>query len=179
MANMMQNEVIRLLWREIEPELLEQGYELVEVEYAGSGGGRILRVFVDKAEANREIGVPGKAEANREIGVPGKDGVTLDDCQVVSELLGPLLDKGDFVSDHYTLEVSSPGLDRPVRKPVDFVRFSGERVRLVACEPVKGRKRFNGVLRGFNKDGMVLIECDGASYEVHIENLKKAHLVRN
>ena len=167
MANMMQDEVIRLLWREIEPELLEQGYELVEVEYAGSGGGRILRVFVDKAEANREIGVP------------GKDGVTLDDCQVVSELLGPLLDKGDFVNDRYTLEVSSPGLDRPVRKPVDFVRFSGERVRLVACEPVKGRKRFNGVLRGFNKDGMVLIECDGASYEVHIENLKKAHLVRN
>jgi len=152
---MTQDEVIRLIWREIEPELLTQGYELVEVEYGGSGAGRTLRIFVDK-----------------------EDGVTLDDCQIVSELLSSLLEKDDFIDTRYTLEVSSPGFDRPVRKPEDFERFSGEHVRLVACEPVKGRKRFNGVLRGFNEDGMVSIECDGSSYEVHIENLKKARLVR-
>jgi ribosome maturation factor RimP len=75
------------------------------------------------------------------------------------------------------LEVSSPGIDRPIRKPEDFERFAGERIRLKARSPVNGRKHFKGVLTGL-KDGLVLLECDGESHAIHIENIKKANLDR-
>ena len=158
--------VIRRIWRDLEPELLEQGYELVEVEYAPQQGARVVRLFIDRASAGAVPFGDG----------PRKSGVTLDDCQAVSQLAGPLLDKADFLDGRYMLEVSSPGVDRPVRKAADFARFAGERVKLSAIEPVAGRRQFKGVLRGF-EDGLVRVECDGTMYEVHIENVKKANLV--
>jgi len=134
--------------------LAEQGYELVEVEFARQGRGRILRLFLDK-----------------------DGGVTLDDCVEASEFVGALLDAGSFVEDGYSLEVSSPGFDRPVRKAADFARFAGERIKVTAHAAVRGRTRFCGVLKGC-EDGLVTIDCDGTEYEVHVENLKKARLDR-
>ena len=153
---MQQNEIIRIVWRDFEPLLEQAGYELVEVELTGGlAGGQVLRFFVDK---------------------PGS-GVTLDDCTTVSQLLNPHMDTGDLISDRYMLEVSSPGIDRPIRKPADFERFSGEKVCIVLHAPVLGRKKYRGILQGF-QDGLIQMECDGEAFDVHLENLKKAKLDR-
>ncbi len=152
---MAREEIVRRAWREFEPELQEQGYELIEVEYVGTQGGmHILRLYIDKS-----------------------GGITLDDCTAVSQLLNPLLDAGDFIHENYFLEVSSPGIDRPLRKPQDFQKYVGEEVRVVTHSPTDGRKKFSGVLNGF-VDGLIKLDCDGVCYEIHIENLKKANLNR-
>ena len=154
MAIFEKSEVIRRAWAQLETELGEQGYELVEVEYAQENGAWILRLFIDK-----------------------DGGVTLDDCQTVSHVLSAVLDRDDFIVSRYMLEVSSPGIDRPIRKTQDFERFTGERVKLVSSAPVNGRKQFKGSLKGF-QDGMVAVDCDGVVFEIHIENVKKARLDR-
>ena len=147
-------ETAQKVWGHIEPHLLEQGYELIEVEYALQSGQWALRVFIDRAE-----------------------GITLDDCQAASQLLSPILDEAELVKGSYVLEVSSPGFDRPVRRPQDFQKYAGERVKLKTVAPVSGRKRFTGVLKGF-RDGLIIIECDGTPYNIHIDNLHKANLDR-
>ena len=152
---MSKEELVRRFWRQFESEIAEQGYELVEVEIAGQSGVRILRIFIDKAGG----------------------GIGLGDCTAVSQFLNPLLDAENFISDNYILEVSSPGIERPVRKPSDFVRFSGEEVTVVTQSPIQGRKKFTGILRGF-EDGLIQVDCEGTPYEIHVENLLKAHLNR-
>ena len=147
--------IIGSAWGVFEPHLREQGYELVEVEYVPQGRRQILRIFIDKDGG----------------------GITLDDCTAASQLLGTLLDADDFVHTQYVLEVSSPGIARPLRKPADFLRFSGEKVRVLSHGPVSGRRKFTGILRGF-RDGLIVLDCDGKTFEIHIENLKKANLDR-
>lgn len=151
---MVQDDMIRRVWRELEPHLGEQGYDLIEVELGRQGRSPLLRLYIDK-----------------------EGGITLDDCSAVSQLLGPVLDAADFFADSYALEVSSPGIDRPLRKPEDFERFAGEPVQVRSVAPVQGRKRFRGVLEGL-RDGMVLVQCEGIEYEIHLENLEKARLDR-
>lgn len=151
---MEKSEIIRCVWKEFEPELKEQGIELVEVEYVRQGSSAILRFYIDC-----------------------ESGVTLDKCAEVSRFLSPLLDMSDFIYGHYMLEVSSPGIDRPVRKPEDFKRFIGERIKIVAHTAVLGRSRFKGTITDF-QEGLITVECDGEPYEIHIENLKKANLER-
>ena len=150
-----EGDVVRCAWSVFEPELQQQGYELVEVEYARrAGSGGILRLFIDCER-----------------------GITLDDCQSVSQLISLVLDREDFIPGSYTLEVSSPGFERPVRKSSDFERFAGETVRMVLYEPVQGRKRLVGRLQGLSGD-LVSVKCDEVAFEVHIGNVKKANLVR-
>lgn len=148
------DELTRRIWNEVEPHIEEQGFELVEVLLGRSGRRTVLRIFIDKPA-----------------------GVTLDDCAAVSQLLGPILDAEDFFSGSYLLEVSSPGFDRPLRKAKDFERFAGETVRLRAATPVNGRRNFRGALLGY-RDGLILLDCDGTPFELHIGNLDRAHLVR-
>ncbi|MCC6797542.1 MAG: ribosome maturation factor RimP [Candidatus Hydrogenedentes bacterium] len=147
-------ELVRRAWAELEPHLVEQGFELVELEFAQQGGRGVLRLFVDRS-----------------------GGVTIDDCVAVSQLLGPVLDAADFISDSFVLEVSSPGVDRPVRKPEDFQRFAGEKVIMKSQLPVNGRKKFKGVLQGVS-DGAVRVVCDGQEYAIAIENVQRANLDR-
>lgn len=151
---MSKNDVVQRAWTELEPHVVEQGYELLEIEFGQYSGRWILRLYID-----------------------GANGVTLDDCTAVSQLVNPILDAADFVSGHYALEVSSPGIDRPIRKPADFERYIGERIKMKTHAPVLGRKRFTGVLSGYH-DGMVVVECDGNPYECHLENIIKANLDR-
>ncbi len=146
-------EIIRQTWALLEPHLVEQGYELVEVDFRPEGPW-VLRLFIDK-----------------------EGGVTLDDCVAVTQLIGPILDAEDHIPESYNLEVSSPGIDRPVRKHADFERFSGERVKLRTITALNGRRNFKGVLLGI-RDGMIVLECDGTTVEVHPENLEKANLDR-
>ncbi len=147
--------IIKKTWDEFEALLTTHGYELVEVEYSVQHGRPVLCLYIDKADSP----------------------VGLDDCTAVSQLLSPLLDRDDFVPGDYVLEVSSPGMDRPLRKASDFERFAGEPVRLQAHSPVGGRKKFSGVLRGV-RDGLIALECDGVVHEIRLENLKKANLNR-
>jgi len=151
-------DVVRRIWQDLDPHIEEQGYELVEVEFGQEGRSPVLRLFIDRIASDTSHG-----------------GITLEDCRAVSQLVNPLLDAADSIPGSYTLEVSSPGLDRPVRKPKDFARFAGERVKVAVHAPVAGRKRFTGMLKGL-QDGLVTIECDGTCHEVHIENIKTAKL---
>lgn len=151
---MAQDAIIRQVWASFEPELADLGYELVEVEYVREGTTRILRIYIDKEGG----------------------GITLKDCTKASHLLSVLLDAEDFIDEEYHLEVSSPGLERPLRKPGDFVRFRGSPVRIEMIALSGGRRRFRGILEDF-QDGLIVLECDGERVELHIENLKKATLV--
>lgn len=149
------NTLINTAWSVFTPGLSGLGYELVEVEYTAQEGVPVLRVYIDKTDS----------------------GITHEDCAAASELLSMELDAHDFIEDHYILEVSSPGFDRPVRKPSDFLRFIGEAIRLSTVAPVDGRKRFTGKLVGYS-DGLIGVEVDGKQFQVHIDNLKKARLIR-
>lgn len=152
---MEQREFIGRIWALIAPELAEQGFELIELEMAQQGHTPVLRVFLDKEGG----------------------GITLDDCAEATQLLDPVLDRAEILDSRYMLEVSSPGIDRPLRKPADFDRFAGEPVKLRSLAPVEGRSRFKGVLMGFD-DGLIRLECDGRPWSIHIENLKSARLDR-
>ncbi len=136
------------------------GLELLEVEFRGGGKARMLRVVIDK---------------------PG--GVTHEDCASLSREVGTILDVEDAVpGGSYTLEVSSPGLDRKLTKAADYQRFTGRRVRLVTCEPVGGRRDFDGRLASFS-DARLVLELPGRKkqpptrIEIELGNVEKAHLV--
>ena len=124
------------------------GYELVDFERSGRG---VLRVFIDK---------------------PG--GISLDDCQVVSNQLTRLFPVENV--DYERLEVSSPGLDRPLKKEADFVRFAGEKAQLKLRMPLAGRKNFVGVIGGVS-DGILQLDVDGSQVAIELSNLDKARLV--
>ena len=147
-------DIVRRAWTELEPLVAEAGYELIEVEFGRHGASGLLRVFIDRPE-----------------------GITVDDCAAVSRVISALLDERDFIESHYTLEVSSPGIARPIRREKDFERFAGEPIRLTTVTPIEGRKRFKGVLCGID-DGLVGVEVDGTEYRIHVENVKQANLDR-
>lgn len=136
------------------------GLELVDVEFRGGGKARMLRIVIDK---------------------PG--GVTHEDCATLSREVGTILDVEDVVpGSSYTLEVSSPGLDRKLTKAADYERFTGSRVRLVTREPVEGKHEFDGRLEKFN-DGRLTLELPArkkqpaSKVEIELGNVEKAHLV--
>ena len=151
---MLKDAIVRKAWEVLSPSIEELGCELVEIEYAVEWGRAVLRIYIDK-----------------------RSGVSLDDCTAVSQALSPVLDAENFIHGAYSLEVSSPGIDRPVRKPTDFERFIGERIKLRAVEPIQGRRNFKGTLTSFH-NGLIGINCGGDIHNVHIENLEKANLDR-
>jgi len=136
-----------------EPILTDLGLELVDAEFRRETHGWVLRLYMDK---------------------PG--GVTLDDCQRVSEELGDHLDVEDFVGYPYHLEVSSPGLDRPLTRDQDFVRFLGQEARVSTREDLQGRHNFRGRLAGL-QDGAVLLDLpDGQRVAIPRELILRAKL---
>ena len=132
----------------VEPILEQMGYELVDVERSGRG---MLRVFIDKPQ-----------------------GITVDDCQVVSNQLTRLFMVENV--DYDRLEVSSPGLDRVLKKEADFVRFAGQKVQLKLRMPIAGRKNFAGIIGDVN-DGVLQLDMDGSQVAIELSNLDKARLV--
>lgn len=135
------------------PLVTELGLELVDVEFRREAGGWILRLYIDKP-----------------------DGVTLDDCQRVSEELGDLLDVENLIHHPYNLEVSSPGLNRPLCREADFLRFTGQRVRVTTSQAVEGQRRFLGVLRGCEDGRVVLEREDGTVVSLPYTLISKARL---
>jgi ribosome maturation factor RimP len=140
--------------REIALPLLAEGeLELVDVEFRREAGGWILRLYVDK-----------------------RGGVTLGDCQRVSEELSDLLDVEDLVDHPYSLEVSSPGLNRPLAREVDFLRFAGQRAAVTTVQAIAGQRRFLGVLRGFEGGAVLLEREDGVIVSIPHWLIAKARL---
>ncbi len=137
----------------LEPGVKAMGFELVDVELAGSHHSPTLRVYIDSA-----------------------NGVVVDDCARVSRQLSALLDVEDPLPGHYTLEVSSPGLDRPLVKPEDFKRFVGETIKVKMHEPILGRKNFSGRLVDVAADHVV-VEVDKEHYDLAFEGMDRARLV--
>ena len=136
----------------VEPAVAGMGYELVDVQ--ASNGGRLLRLFIDK---------------------PG--GVTLDDCAAASRHLTRVLAVEGI--DYERLEVSSPGLDRPLRKEADFARFAGQKAEVRMRTPdASGRRRFVGVLRGAEA-GRVSVELEDRIVGLALDDLDKAKLIPN
>lgn len=141
------------LYRLIEPVVSRMGYELVGLDYMPQRGKGLLRVYIDAPE-----------------------GITLDDCEQVSYQISGLLDVEDPIPGAYTLEVSSPGLDRPLFTREHFARFAGHRVRVHLDSLMDGRRKYTGVLRGVQDDNVV-VEEDGHTVTVPMERISKAHLV--
>jgi len=133
---------------------LSEGLTLVDVELKGSGGSRLLRVYIDKPE-----------------------GISHADCELVSEQLSAILDVEDPFPGSYTLEVSSPGLDRRLVKPSDFVHFAGRKARVVVREPVDDQKVLEGRLAGFEAGRVRLDLGDAGLKELELSNIQKARLV--
>ena len=143
------------------------GLEIFDVQYRREGPGMVLRVRLDR---------PGTAAA------PGEEGVSVDDCARVSRDLSAVLDVEDVVPTSYTLEVSSPGLDRPLRHADDYGRFAGRRAKLVMREAVDGQMFFKGRLGGVEKGPderghmVIVVSDDGRTHRVPIGVITRANL---
>lgn len=137
----------------LEPGVTAMGFELVEVELAGSQHHPTLRVYIDSPA-----------------------GVTVDNCADVSRQLSALLEVEDPLPGSYNLEVSSPGLDRPLVRPEDFRRFVGETIKVKMHQPILGRKNFTGRLVAVAADH-VEVEVDKEHYDLAFEGMERARLV--
>ncbi|HNR11557.1 MULTISPECIES: ribosome maturation factor RimP [Nitrosomonas] len=138
------------LFELLEPTIAGMGYELVDIEQ--SAPGRLLRVFIDKKEGS----------------------ITLDDCVAISNHLSQLLAVENI--DYNRLEVSSPGLDRPLKKKADFVRYMGESARIRLRIALQGQRNFVGTLVEVNDDVLTL-NTDGKLLQIELRNLEKARLI--
>jgi ribosome maturation factor RimP len=154
------------LWLLTEPHVRDAGFDLIEVQFGREAGGFVLRLFID---------VPATAGAGP-MTIQPTSSVQLDDCERVSRNVSAALDVADAIPHAYQLEVSSPGLDRPLRRERDFARFEGESARIRLHNGVEGRRNFHGTL-GAAHDGRVDITCDGRSYSLPIDDIVRANLV--
>jgi ribosome maturation factor RimP len=141
----------------VEPVVTGQGYELVDVEFKNELGAWILRVYIDKPGSSERVG--------------------LDDCASVSRELSAVLDVDDTIPGHYSLEVSSPGLNRPLKKEADFARFVGKKAKIRTSRPIgEARRNFSGTLVAV-ADGKVKIDVGDQVCEVPVDAVEKANLV--
>ena len=149
------NEIATLL----APTVQSLGLELLGVEYLPAPGGALLRLYID---------VPADAGDERTVGI--------EDCEAASREVSAQLDVADPISGHYTLEVSSPGVDRPLFTAPQFARFMGETAKVALKLPQDGRRRLQGAITAVEGD-RITFDVDGAAFVVSIDNIEKARLV--
>lgn len=123
----------------IMPVIEQNQFELVDVEFVKEGSNWYLRLYVDK-----------------------EGGITIDDCELVSRAMSDILDREDYIEESYILEVSSPGLGRPLKKDKDFVRSIGSEVEIRLYKPMEKQKEFTGILKSFDKEHVVIEPEDGS-----------------
>lgn len=133
--------------RMVEPIISEHDFSLVDVEYVKEAGEYYLRVYIDKT-----------------------GGITIDDCEIVSRALSDKLDADDFIPDAYILEVSSPGLFRPIKKEKDYLRNIGRDVEIHLFKPQDGGKEFIGILKAFDEESVTL-GCDEDTFTFEKKNI--------
>jgi ribosome maturation factor RimP len=139
----------------IAPSLGAMGYDLVRVMIQGRQR-PVLQVMAERQD---------------------KKGMTVEDCADISRQISALLDVEDPIAGAYSLEVSSPGIDRPLTRPADFQRFAGFEAKLETAEPFDGRKRFRGKLIGLDEQGQVTLTAEDGSWTVPLSAVKSAKLV--
>jgi ribosome maturation factor RimP len=135
------------------PVLEEIGFELVDVEYLSDHGRWVLRIYIDKDQ-----------------------GVTIEDCARISRELGDLIDIKDIIDHEYVLEVSSPGLNRPLKKEKDFFRAIGKKIKVRMTEPMNGRRNFSGSLRDFREKTLYL-EVESGLVRLSLPDVDRANLI--
>jgi ribosome maturation factor RimP len=148
-----QKQIRQQLEQLAEALVASEGMELVDLEYRRQGRRWMLRLFIDK-----------------------DDGVTLDDCANISRELGDLLDVKNVIPEAYVLEVSSPGLNRRLRKKEDFSRFAGQKVRLRLVAPIDGRKKIVGEIEGVEDESVIVATPEGRC-SVALKDIAKANLI--
>lgn len=139
----------------VEPTIDGMGYEIVRVAMSG-GQRQTLQIMIERQD---------------------RQNLTVDDCAAVSRAVSEILDEKDPIDGEYSLEVSSPGLDRPLTKPEHFERFAGYETKIETTAEVAGRKRFKGMLRGIDSDEIIHFDMDGNSYAIPFDVVGKAKLV--
>jgi len=139
----------------LRPAVEEVGKELLGIEFISAGQHSVLRVFIDH-----------------------ENGIDVDDCAEVSRQVGALLDVEDPISTEYSLEVSSPGLDRPLFTLAQYQAVIGETVNVKLSIPLNGRRKFKGILESIENDTLIVM-LDGQDYELVISNIDKGNLVHN
>ena len=150
---------MRDLTQLFEPVIESMGYELVGIEFQGGGGHGTLRVYIDR-----------------------EDGVSVDDCAAISHQVSGILDVEEPISQAYDLEISSPGIDRPLFKLEDFERFAGRMARIKLMAGIEGRRNFKGLLSGVAERGpgeaqLIRLEVDGEMFELPYADIARANLV--
>ncbi len=156
MSVMEREELLGTLTALCEQAAAGTGIEIVDVELRGSGNARLLRVYIDK---------------------PKPAGVSHGDCELISERLGTLLDEREVMAENsYTLEVSSPGVERPLKKPRDFERALGQAIKLSLKQPVDNQKRLEGKLAGISEGVLEIETAPGRNLRVDLAQVQKANL---
>lgn len=146
-------DIVRKVEQLLAGHLQHLGYELVACEWTTDEGRPTLKVFIDR-----------------------DGGVGIQDCMRISGAVGDLIDVEELIDSRYHLEVSSPGLDRPLRKEPDFIRFVGEQVRIRTFEAQEGRRNFKGTLEAV-EDGIVTVRVDNTPFRVAIAAMERANLI--
>lgn len=141
------------LWELFEPVVEDMGYELIEIEYQPNPNYGVLRLYIDK-----------------------DTGIQVEDCSAVSRQISAILDVEDPVPGKFNLEVSSPGMDRPLRRLEDFQRFTGEVVKIKTGMAFEGQRNFKGRMCGV-EDDLVIIECENKEVRLPVTAIDKARLV--
>lgn len=149
---MTEREIVERVRAMIHPIVLNEGMEVVDIEYRRESGGWILRLILDK-----------------------EGGVTLDDCTRVSQEVGRSLDVEDILQTSYTLEVSSPGLTRPLKTEKDFMKYLHRLVKVKTVDPIQNRRQFKGKLLGVSENE-VEIEVEREIFQISLSNVAKANL---
>jgi ribosome maturation factor RimP len=175
--------------REIAQRVAEShGFEITDLDFRGGSGkaGRLLRIFIERNAAGRKT-LQEQAAALPNVNVDWLAGVTHDDCALFSQEVSTILDVEDVVpGGAYTLEVSSPGLDRKLSKAADYQRFVGSRVKLMTREPIAGNRHFEGRLDSFDGSRISLESSPGKKkgkpqesrkIEIDLANVERANLV--
>jgi ribosome maturation factor RimP len=149
---MVEREILDRVRAMVDPILLNEGMELVDIEYRRESKGWILRLYLDK-----------------------EGGITLDDCTRVSQEVERSLDVEDFIQTPYTLEVSSPGLTRPLKTEKDFIKYCHRLIKVKTVDPIENRRQFKGRLLGVSEN-RIEIEVDGGVFQIPLSNVAKANL---
>ncbi|MEN6440140.1 MAG: ribosome maturation factor RimP [Syntrophobacter sp.] len=148
------DKLIAEIWALLEPVVVSKGMEIIEVEYRRESIGWVLRLFIDN-----------------------QSGISVDDCATVSRVASDVLDMADLISNSYHLEISSPGLNRPLRKWEHFQKQIGNIVEVRTTVPVEQKRRnFKGILKEASPE-QVIIECDGKDHAIEIGGIERAKLL--
>ncbi|MDR3568532.1 MAG: ribosome maturation factor RimP [Syntrophobacteraceae bacterium] len=146
-------ELIGGIWNLVEPVILAGGMEILDIEYRRESIGWVLRIFLDSER-----------------------GINVDDCARISRVVSEMLDTADLVPVAYNLEISSPGIDRPLRKPDHFRKHIGDMIEVRTISPVQNRRNFRGELKDASPEGLIL-QCDSQDYSIGLELIERARLL--